>query len=94
MKDDIFYRSLFRFSADTALFFSVLFFPWWISVVLAILGAAYFSNFIEAFFAGLLIDALYGTSGSSIFGIHLFFSFAFLALWFLVDFARHKLRIL
>jgi len=93
MKDDIFYKFIFRFTGDLIIFFSVLFCPWWITVALVFFAVIFFNNFIEAFFAGLLIDALYGTPDSLLFGFRLFFSFAFFVLWLFATLIKRKVRI-
>ncbi|MFA5830528.1 MAG: hypothetical protein WC878_01730 [Candidatus Paceibacterota bacterium] len=63
-----------RMAADLAVLFSSLFFPWWISVALIFLGALFLRNFYEAFFFGLLLDALYGTESVNFYGFRLLFA--------------------
>lgn len=63
-----------RAAADFAVLFSALFFPWWISAALIFLGALFLKNFYEAFFFGLVLDALYGTDVVNFHSFRLFFS--------------------
>lgn len=49
-----------RMFASIILLFSVLFMPFWVSVILALVGMIYFSYFVEAVFMFLLSDLLFG----------------------------------
>lgn len=51
---------LLRISASVVLLFSMLFMPFWVSVILAFLAIVYFSLFWEAVVIFLLSDLLYG----------------------------------
>jgi hypothetical protein len=51
---------VFRVLAVIILLFSVLYMPFWLSVVLALAGMIYFSYFAEATVLFLLSDVLYG----------------------------------
>lgn len=46
--------------ADLALLASVLWLPFWLTLILVLAGLFYFKNFYEAPAAGLLMDLLYG----------------------------------
>lgn len=50
-----------RILAFFLLLFSILFMPFWVSLVLALAGIIYFPKFFEAAFLFLLSDLLYGT---------------------------------
>ena len=50
-----------RIVAFFVMLFSILFFPFWVSIILAILGMVYFNVFFEATALFLLSDFLYGT---------------------------------
>ena len=50
-----------RISASILLLFSILFMPFWVSVILAFASMIYFSKFFEATILFFLSDLLYGT---------------------------------
>ncbi|TRZ52653.1 hypothetical protein D4R99_02375 [bacterium] len=81
-----------RLVADFALLFSALFFPWWITLILIIIGAFFFENFYEAFFLGLFLDALYGTEAINFYGFRLFFATIGLFLVFFSSLLKKKVR--
>jgi len=63
-----------RILAGVILLFSILFMPFWISVILAFAGMVYFPFFLEAVFLFLLSDLLYGVKEARFFDI-IFISF-------------------
>jgi len=81
-----------RLVADFTLLFSALFFPWWITLILMIIGVFFFKNFYEAFFIGLFLDALYGTEVINFYGFRLFFAAAGLFLIFFSSLLKKKVR--
>lgn len=54
-------QRIIRVFLDAALFFSVLFAPWWVSLLIAVALVSVADAF-EILFAGIAIDALYGTA--------------------------------
>jgi len=50
-----------RIILNLILLLSVLFMPWWVSVVLALFLVFYLNNFYEIVIFGFVMDALYGT---------------------------------
>jgi len=86
-------KILARISCDTVLFASVLFAPWWLTLLLTLTFLMLFQNFFEAFIAGLIIDALYGASSLNLYGFHLFYSAIFFTMWVLATIARSKMRL-
>jgi hypothetical protein len=92
MKKSFLHTKRVRIAADVILFFSVLFFPWWVSCILALLGVFFFENFFEAFFAGMLIDSLYGTQQVNIRGFYLFFSALFFGIFVFGEILKEKTR--
>ncbi len=58
-----------RISAFFVLLFSILFMPFWLSVILALLGIVYFSFFWEAVALLFLSDLLYGAGEARYFYI-------------------------
>ncbi len=69
-----------RIILDILLFLSVLFAPWWVSVLLALIFMIYFRNFIEIIIAGFIIDILYG-NGQMYFTVGSLVVFVFLHLF-------------
>ncbi|MFZ3011785.1 MAG: hypothetical protein WA060_02195 [Minisyncoccia bacterium] len=60
-----------RILASVLLLFSVLFMPFWVSVVLALMGAFYFRVFWEAIVLFFLSNLLYGVGDPSVIFISL-----------------------
>ncbi|OGI60840.1 hypothetical protein A2814_03450 [Candidatus Nomurabacteria bacterium RIFCSPHIGHO2_01_FULL_38_19] len=56
-----------RILASVILLISVLFFPFWLSVILALAATVYFSYFLEAVALFLLSDLLYGVKETKFF---------------------------
>ncbi len=56
-----------RILTSVLLLFSVLFFPFYVSILLALVSIFYFSFFGEAIFIFLLSDLLYGVEGGKFF---------------------------
>ncbi|KKS44558.1 hypothetical protein A3I25_02015 [Candidatus Nomurabacteria bacterium RIFCSPLOWO2_02_FULL_42_17] len=50
----------FRILANIALLVAVLWLPFWVTVLLVLVGLFYFRNYYEALIALLLIDLIYG----------------------------------
>jgi hypothetical protein len=85
-------RSLFRILASVILLLSVLFMPFWLTVILALSGMVYFSYFWEAAALLLLSDLLYGAPDTGLFGmVFISFIIAIIAI-LLVEFMKKKLK--
>jgi hypothetical protein len=81
-----------RILASLILLLSILFMPFWLSVILALAGMAYFSFFWEAIILFFLSELLYGVNEirfSNIFFIYLIMPFATLLI---IEFLKKKLR--
>ena len=59
---------LIRILASLALLFSILYLPFWVSVILALAGMIYFSVYWEAAALFLILDALTGVPEARFFG--------------------------
>ena len=83
---------LLRILASIILLWSVLFMPFWVSVILALAGMAYFPFFVEALFLFLLIDLLYGVPEPRLFDM-VFVSFTPALICFIIlELLKKKLR--
>lgn len=83
---------LLRILASIILLFSVLFMPFWLSCVLALLGIIYFSYFVEAVVLFFLTDLLYGARETKFSGI-IFISLIVSAVTLVVvEFFKKKLK--
>ncbi|OGI60194.1 hypothetical protein A2641_03900 [Candidatus Nomurabacteria bacterium RIFCSPHIGHO2_01_FULL_37_25] len=81
-----------RVLASIFLFFSILFMPLWLSLVLAFASMAYFSFFLEAVFLFFLSDLLYGAPESYLFNI-VFVSLSLMLICFIIlELLKKKLR--
>ncbi len=56
MKKEVLGRIIF----DMALLVSVLFFPWWLSVMFVCVGVVLYEQYVECVIAGVAVDILYG----------------------------------
>jgi hypothetical protein len=83
---------IFRILASVLLLFSILFMPFWVSVILALAGMIYFSIFWEATTILLLSDLLYGAREAKFFGA-VFVSFIISAIVLIViEIIKKKLK--
>lgn len=62
-------KFFFRLLASVVMLISVLFMPWWITVILALICMAYFDHFFEAIGLLFLSDILFGIPESKFFGL-------------------------
>ena len=69
---------------------SAIFFPWYVSVIMAILGLVLF-DFVEVLFVGFLLDLMYGIA--SPFYARFIFLGSFIVLYFLFRHAKKWIRI-
>jgi len=81
-----------RILASIILLFSILFLPFWLSVILALAGMIYFSFFFEAVFIFFISDLLYGAKESRFFGIVFVSLIISLLLLILAEFFKKKLK--
>ena len=81
-----------RIFASILLLFSILFLPFWVSIILAILGMLYFSLFYEAVALFLLSDLLYGTPEVKLFNIFFFSFILSIILLLVIEFLKKKLK--
>ncbi len=82
-----------RILASFVLLLSVLYMPFWLSVILVLAGMTYFSFFWEGVILFFLSDLLYGTSEIrffNIFFISTIISFLFLVI---IELLKKKIRI-
>lgn len=84
----------FRVGFSIILLLSVLFLPFWVSVVLALAGMLAFPFFLEAVFLLFLSDLLYGAKEARFFSA-VFISLITAVLFFIaVEFFKKKTRVL
>jgi len=83
---------IFRICLSILLLFSILFLPFWVSIILAISGIIYFSMFFEAVILFFISDLIYGTMEIKFFNIF-FFSFILSLVFLLImEFIKRKLK--
>ena len=81
-----------RILASIVLLFSVLFLPFYISIILAIACIIYFSLFLEAIVLFLISDLLYGVKEKHFFQITLLSFFISILTLLIVEFLKRKLK--
>lgn len=82
-----------RIFAFLALLLSVLYLPFWVSIILAFLGMAYFSFFLEAVFLFFLSDLLFGAREPKFFNIMGISFLLALGCFILLELLKKKLRL-
>lgn len=82
-----------RIIADTILFLSIFFAPWWVTVGLGVLFVFLFPRFWETVLAGLFLDALYYTETSGIYGRFGVFTISALILIVVAEKIKKQIRI-
>lgn len=84
---------LLRILSSIILLLSVLFMPFWLSLILAFVGMAYFPFFLEAVFLFFLSDLLYGVKEPKLFNM-VFVSFVIALICFIfLELLKKKLRL-
>ncbi len=83
---------LFRIFASILLFISVLFMPWWTTIILALVCMIYFHYFIEAIFLFLLSDVLFALPESVFFDIVFVSSIFATITMFTIEIIKKKLK--
>ncbi|MBU3925695.1 hypothetical protein KJ763_00805 [Patescibacteria group bacterium] len=66
--------------------------PWWLTVIVGVLGLILFRNFWEIILAGLIIDSFYSIPGAQIIGRFGFFTISSLLLFIIFSFIKNKMR--
>jgi hypothetical protein len=84
---------LFRILASAILLFSILFLPFYISIILAIAFMIYFSFFWEAVVLFLISDLLYGARESRFLHITVISFFIAIFLILICEFLKKKLKV-
>lgn len=75
---------------NLSLFLSILFFPWWISLFVAVLLLV-FHRAYEVLFWALFFDSLYGAPLESLWGIEYLATFALLIIFFVLEMVKKKM---
>jgi hypothetical protein len=83
---------LFRILASVVLLFSILFLPFWVSVILALGAMVYFTVYWEAAVLFLLSDGLYGVPETKFFGFVFVAFFLALASLAAAEIIKKKLK--
>jgi len=83
---------LIRILASILLLFSVLFMPFWVSVILALIGMVYFSFFWESVALFFLSDLLYGAEEARFFGLVFVSLVSSFVVLISIEFLKKKLR--
>ena len=81
-----------RVLINSILFFSVLFFPWLVTVVAGIAAVFLVRKFYEIIGWGILYDVLYSTPDINLFGFHFFFTAGAIVLFYSAEFFKSKMR--
>ena len=82
----------FRILASVALLFSILFLPFYISLILALAGIIYFSFFFEAVILLFISDLLYGAGENKLFHAVFVSLLVSVLLLLLAEFLKRKMK--
>ncbi|MDB5259580.1 MAG: hypothetical protein JWO73_788 [Candidatus Taylorbacteria bacterium] len=66
--------------------------PWWLIILAMIAGGICFDVYYEVLIFGVMIDALYGTSGQGIFNLQIKYTLIAIPLFFIAIMLRKRLR--
>ncbi len=81
-----------RITADIILLLSVLFLPWWVTIILALALTFYFEFYYEFIIAAILIDMLYGVPQEWSFNLPLEYSIFSIVVFMLIQWVKTRLR--
>ena len=82
-----------RFFLNSLVLVSILFFPWWVSIVVGVFGIVVQKKFYEIIFWALFYDLLYSVGSVSIFGFSFFFTVGAIAVLFIVENIKERTRL-
>jgi len=77
-----------RIFLGIALLLSILYFPWWITLLVSLIGFLAYPSYPEALFAGLAFDMLYSMPVPGLWGFRSFGALAALILFFLMPWLK------
>lgn len=69
-----------------ALFLSILVAPFWVTLVLSVLGVILFESYFESIIASLIVDSIFGFSGSGLWSVQFGYSITFFISFFLFEY--------
>lgn len=81
-----------RILASLVILLSILFMPFWLSAILALVGMVYFSFFWEGVALFFLSDLLYGTSEVRFLGIFFVSTIISFIVLIIIELSKKKLR--
>lgn len=81
-----------RIIASLIILLSILFLPFWVSVILALIATIYFRVFWEAIILFFISDLLYGAKEARFFNITLVSTIFIVIILLLVEFIKKKLK--
>ena len=84
---------IFRILASIILLFSALFLPFYISIILAILGIIYFSFFWEAVVLFTVIDLIYGINEARFLNVRLISLLVLFLLFLIIEFLKKRMKL-
>ena len=80
-----------RIIADIVLFMGMVIFPWWLSIIMAVLFSLIFKSYFEVMIWGIASDILYGASLKILFNQSFFYTALSVIIFSLTYFARKRL---
>ncbi|MBI2108651.1 MAG: hypothetical protein HYT93_00515 [Parcubacteria group bacterium] len=84
--------SLKRLGLNSILLVSILFLPWWATIIIGIALVLVQKNFYEIIAWAIFYDLLYNVSGIDIWGFTFFFTLGALILFYSAEFLKSKTR--
>ena len=85
-------KLIFRIFFSLILLFSILFLPFWFSIILGFFGIFYFSFFVEAVILMFLSDLLYGIQKEKFLNMYFISFLFFFLIIFVIEFIKKKIK--
>lgn len=77
-----------RVITDIIVLLCIFWAPWWITILIIVLGIFIFKNYVEFIFAGLIIYSLYGVGNTGILGSTLYLPLILVGIYLTFSFIK------
>ncbi|MCX6754746.1 MAG: hypothetical protein NTU81_02890 [Candidatus Nomurabacteria bacterium] len=78
---------------DIILFISIYIFPWWVTVLLLLIGIFIFDSFYEFMIFNVVIFALYSASGDRVISSLVFFPIIIITIYAVIQYIKNNMII-
>ena len=81
-----------RIATDIFLVLMMFMAPWWITMLLAVVGLFVFRNFFEIIIIGIMLDSLYNASVARYYNVQFLMTYMAIVLFVATSFIKPRLR--